>query len=173
MAAKKNTLQEPIRKLAILLLLIGFLLPVLMINIAVYAKGPFSKLNRPFIFPRALLLCQQWSLFGYIVPFNYTMHFEVAITNGEVRELHDLIKERAGKWQPVFFYGERKAQNNMYSDRRALRYYMEYLIRTNGIDPAQVTRRTISLRYRNVLAREAADAGTYYGPETEYVFDSY
>jgi hypothetical protein len=51
---------------------------------------------------------------------------------------------------------------------------MEYLIRTNGIDPAQVARRTIFLHYRAVLSREqAAVAGTHYGPDTTSVLDVY
>ena len=60
------------------------------------------------------------------------------------------------------------------SNPRAMRDYMEYLIRTNGLNPTEVRHRTISLHYWTVLSREeAAAAGKHYGPEADRVLDSY
>lgn len=171
---EKSVLQERVRKTAIVLLLLGLLLPPLVVNIGVNVKTPLSKLNRAFLTSRALLLCQQWSLFGYIVPFNFTMHFEAELKDGRVVPLRDLKKERSGKWQPLLFHNERKAELNLYANRPALRRYMEYLIRTNRVDPSQVARRTIFIRYRNVFPREQAfAAGVYYGPEMKHVLENY
>jgi hypothetical protein len=167
------------RKIAIVLVLIGSLLPALTMNIGMYAQqaglsGPIIKLNRPYPAFHALLLCQVWGLFAYISPFNYTLNYEVELTNGEIVALHDFKKEAAGKWASVLFHNEAKSDNNFYADHNAMHQYMDYLIRTNGLDPAWVVRRTIFLRYRNVFPRDqAAKAGTYYGPETTSVIENY
>jgi hypothetical protein len=167
------------RKVAIVLILIGSLLPALTMNIGMYAhqaglSGPIIELDRPHPAFHALLLCQVWGLFAYISPFNYTLNYEVELTNGETLALHDLKKDRAGKWQSILFHNEAKSDNNFYSDRNAMRQYMEYLIRTNDLDPSWIVRRTIYLRYRNVFPRDqAAAAGIYYGPETTSVIESY
>lgn len=167
------------RRIAIVLILIGSLLPPLTMNIGMYAQqaglsGPILQLNRPYPAFHALLLCQVWGLFAYISPFNYTLHYEVELTNGQVVALHDFKKESAGRWQSILFYNEAKSDNNFYTDRNAMRQYMEYLIRTNDLDPAWVVRRTIYLHYRNVLPRDqAALAGTHYGPETISVIENY
>jgi len=148
-------------------------------NIGGYAQqaglpGPILKLNRPFPSFYALLLCQMWGLFSYISPFNFTYRYQVELTDGRTQDLHDFKKEAAGKWQSILFHNEPQAVLNFYANPRARRYYMEYLIRINGLDPAWVTRRTIYLHYQNVLAREqAAVAGTHYGPETDRVLNSY
>lgn len=171
--------RENARKVAIVTIVIGSLLPPLSMNIGAYARqaglsGPILKLNRPFPSFYALLLCQMWGLFSYISPFNFTYRYEVELTNGEVEDLHDFKKDAAGKWQSILFHNEPKAYLNLYANPSALRNYMEYLIRTNGIDRAWVTRRTIYLHYQTVLGREqAAAAGTHYGPETDRVLDSY
>lgn len=176
---EKSTLGERVRKTAIVLVLLGSLLAPLAANIGTYAEqaglsGPVLKLNRSFPSFHALLLCQLWGLFAYISPFNYTMNYEVELSDGQIVALRDLKKESAGKWQSVLFHNESKADNNLYADRRALREYMEYLIRTNGLNPLEVVRRTISIRYRNVLSRDqAAVAGTHYGPEMENVLENY
>lgn len=175
----QGALREKTRKVAIVLLLLTSLWPALAVNIGVNAQSAgwsdsFVKLSRPIPSFAALLLSQVWALFASISPFNYTMHFEVELTNGQITSLLDLPKEAAGKWQSVLFHNEPKTSLNLYADRMALRYYMEYLIRSNGINPAWVVRRTISLRYRSVLPRaQAALAGTHYGPEATRVIDNY
>src|ERR1700744_4544163 len=128
--------REIARKVAIVSILIGTLLPPLSMNIGAYAKqaglsGPIPKLNRSFPSFYALLLCQMWGLFSYISPFNFTYRFQVELTDGQVQDLHDLKKEAAGRWQSLLFYNEPKADLNFYANPRALRSYMEYLIRTN------------------------------------------
>ena len=117
-------------------------------------KRPAVVLKQGFSPFRELLLCQQWTLFGYVVPFNFTIQFEVELRNGRVVVLRDLVKEHAGKWQPLLFHNERKTQLNLYANRPALRHYFEYLIWLNEIDPSQVVRRIIYLRYRDVLSRD-------------------
>ena len=178
---EKCTLLKTVRKVAIVLLLIGSLWPSFAINIGLYAEQagrewsqPLIKLNRPFPSFQALLLCQVWGLFGYISPFNFTMHFEVELADGRIVALRDLEKEGAGKWQSLLFHNEPKTEINLYADRRTLREYMEYLVRTNGLNPFEIVRRIIFIRYRNVLPRDqAVVAGTHYGPETKSVLDSY
>jgi hypothetical protein len=176
---KVRSWRENARKIAIVALVVGSLMPPLCMNIGAYAEqaglsGPILKLNRQFPSFYALLLCQMWGLFSYISPFNFTYRYQVELTDGRTEELHDFKKEAAGKWQSIFFHNEAKADLNFYTNQRALRYYMEYLIRTNGLDPAWVTRRIIYVHYQNVLTREqAAAAGTHYGPETDRVLDSY
>lgn len=148
-------------------------------NIGAYAQqaglsAPIVQLNRQFPSFYALLLCQMWGLFSYISPFNFTINYRVELNNGQVVELYDFKKETAGKWRSILFHNESKEDLNFYSNPRAMREYLEYLLRTNGLDPAVVARRTIYLRYRTVLSREqAAAAGTHYGPEVERVLDSY
>jgi hypothetical protein len=171
---EENALRETIRKTAIVSILIGLLIPPFLLNLGVAVKGRLSYLSQGFSPFRELLLCQQWTLFGYVVPFNFNMQFEVELRDGRVVVLRDLVKERAGKWQPVLFHNERKTQLNLYANRPALRYYFEYLIWLNEIDPSQVVRRTIYLRYRDVLPRnEATATGIYFGPESKYVLDQF
>jgi len=171
---EENALRETIRKTAIVSILIGLLIPPFLLNLGVAVKGRLSYLSQGFSPFRELLLCQQWTLFGYVVPFNFTMQFEVELRDGRVVVLRDLVKERAGKWQPVLFHNERKTQLNLYANRPALRHYFEYLIWLNEIDPSQVVRRTIYLRYRDVLPRnEATATGTYFGPESKHVLDQF
>lgn len=176
---EKAALKEKLRKVAIVVVLISALLPPLAMNIGLNAQnagwsGPLPKLNRPCPSLGALLLHQVWALFASISPYNYTMHYEVELTNGQVVSLRDFQKEAAGKWVSVLFHNEQKAELNLYSDHYGLRQYMEYLIWLNGLDAAWVTRRTIFLRYRTVLSREeAAAANTHYGPETTSVLQNY
>jgi hypothetical protein len=151
----------------------------LCMNIGAYSaqaglSGPIVRLNRSFPSFYALLLCQMWGLFSYISPFNFTYRYQVELTDGRIEDLHDFKKEEAGKWQSILFYNEPKADLNFYSNPHALRAYMEYLIRTNGFDPASVARRTIYLHYWNVLPRDqTAATGTHYGPAIDRVLDSY
>jgi hypothetical protein len=171
---EKSSRPDAIRKIGIVLILIGMLIPPFLLNLGVAFKGRFSQLSQGFSPFRALLLCQQWTLFGYVVPFNFTMEFEVELSDGRVVVLRDLVKERAGKWQSVLFHNERKTQLNLYANRPALRHYFEYLIWLNDINPAQVVHRTINLRYRDVLPRnKAAAAGTYFGPESKHVLEQF
>jgi hypothetical protein len=171
--------REIARKIVIVSILIGSLLPPLSMNIGAYAQqaglsGPILKLNRSFPSFYALLLCQMWGLFSYISPFNFTIQYRVDLADGQTVDLHDFKKEAAGKWQSILFHNEPKADLNFYANPRAMRDYMEYLIRTNGLDPAWVVRRTIYIHYWNVLPRDqAATAGTHYGPEADRVLDSY
>jgi hypothetical protein len=175
----KSGLKERLRKIVIVAVLIGSLLPALTMNIGSYAQqaglsGPIVQLNQSYPEFHALLLCQMWGLFGYISPFNYTIHYEVELPEEEIRELVDLKKIEAGSWQSILFHNESKADNNMYADHRALRGCMEYLIRTNGIDPATVVHRKIYIHYRNVYPRkQAATAGTHYGPEVDSTLETY
>ena len=171
--------RENARKIAIVLVMIGSLMPPLCMNIGAYAQqaglsGPIVRLNRQFPSFYALLLCQMWGLFSYISPFNFTYRYQVELTDGRIEDLHDFKKEAAGKWQSILFHNEPKADLNFYANPRALRNYLEYLVRTNGLDPAWVVRRTIYVHYWNVLPRDqAAAAGRHYGPETDRVIDSY
>jgi hypothetical protein len=171
--------REGVRKAAIILLLLGLLLPVFVVNIGMNAEqarwaGPLPKLNRPVPSLQALLLCQQWTLFAQMSPFNFTMHFEVELLDGQVVPLRDLDKERAGKWQSVLFHNEPKSELNLYSDPGSQRRYLEYLVRTNGLDPLAIARRTISIHYQNIFPRDqAAKNGTYYGPEATFALDTY
>jgi hypothetical protein len=161
------------------LLLLGLLLPPLLVNIGENAEqvkwaGPVRKLNRPLPSLQALLLCQQWTLFSAMSPFNFKLHFVLELTDGQELLLRDLDKERAGKWESILFPNEPKTELNLYSDPGAQRRYLEYLVRTNEVDPERIAHRTIYMTYQDVLTRdEAARAGTYYGPETNYVLDTY
>jgi hypothetical protein len=176
---EKNALREKVRKTVIVLLLFGLLLPPLLFNIGANAEeagwsGPLIKFNQPPPSFNALLLCQRWALFSQMSPFNFTMHCEVELTDGRMVQLRDLDKERAGKWQSILFHNEPKTELNLYSDPDAQRRYLEYLVRTNGLDPEEIARRVIYIRYQNIFPRdEAAVAGIYYGPETSYALDSY
>lgn len=175
----KNTLREKARKIGIVLGLLALLLPVFLINIGLNAQegkwpGPFTKLNQPVPSLQALLLCQQWTLFSSIAPFNFTFQFEVELSDGQRVILRDLDRERAGKWQSVLFHNEAKLELNLYSEPESQRRYLEYLVRTNGIDPSDVTRRTIYLRYQNIYPRDqAAQIGTYFAPDAYYTLDNY
>jgi hypothetical protein len=176
---EKPTLKEKTRKILIIVVLIGSLLPPLAANIGLAARslkwsGPILQLDRPYPAFSALMLCQLWTLFSSISPFNYTLHCQVQLTDGQVGDVVDLQREAAGKWESILFHNEPKVWLNLYNDRNAMRQYMEYLIRTNGLYPEWVTRRTIFLRYRAVLHRsEAEAAGTYFGPETFGVLEDY
>jgi hypothetical protein len=176
---EKSSWRERARKTAILLVLFGSMLPPLALNIGYSAKNlgwpdPLVKLNQAYPSFSSVMLCQLWTLFASISPFNYTINFQVQLTNGQVIALRDLQKEAAGKWESIFFHNEPKTWLNLYSDRNGMRQYMEYLIRTNGLYPEWVVRRTIYLRYRAVLHRkEAAEAGSYFGPETTSVIEDY
>jgi hypothetical protein len=176
---EKNALRERVRKAAIVLLLFGLWLPPLLFNIGANAEqagwsGPLLKLNQPLPALSALLLSQRWALFSQMSPFNFTMHFEIELNDGRMMQLRDLDKERAGKWQSILFHNEPKTELNLYSDPDAQRRYLEYLVRTNGLDPDEIARRVIYIRYQNIFPRDqAAVAGIYYGPETDYALDSY
>ena len=176
---EKNALRESVRKTAIVLCLLALLLPVFLINVGLNADGgkwpgPFAKLNQPIPSLQALLLCQQWTLFSSIAPFNFTFQLEVETVDGERMILRDLEKERAGKWQTILFHNEPKLELNLYSEPESQRRYLEYLVRTNGIDPAQIARRTIYLRYQNIYPRDqAAQLGTYFGEDAYYTLDNY
>jgi hypothetical protein len=176
---EKPSRRETLRKTAIILLLLGLLVPPLLVNIGSNAEqagwpGPLPKLNQPLPSLQALLLCQQWTLFSQMSPFNFTMHFHVVLNDGQEGDLRDLDKERAGKWESVLFYNEPKSELNLYSDPGAQRLYLEYLVRTSGLNPLDIARRTIYLRYRNIFPRDqAAREGTYYGPEMNFVLDTY
>jgi hypothetical protein len=176
---ENNALRERVRKAAIALLLFGLLLPPLLFNIGANAEqagwsGPLLKLNQPLPALSALLLSQRWALFSQMSPFNFTMHFEVELNDGRMMQLRDLDKERTGKWQSILFHNEPKTQLNLYGDPDAQRRYLEYLVRTNGLDPDEIARRVIYIRYQNIFPRDqAAVAGIYYGPETSYALDSY
>jgi hypothetical protein len=178
-SVEKSGLREKVRKVVILLLLLGLLVPTLLFNIGANAEdagwsGPLRKFSEPLLSLTALLLCQRWTLFSEMCPFNFTMHFEVELKDGRMVQLRDLDKERAGKWQSIFFYNEPKMELNLYSDPSAQRRYLEYLVRTNGLDPAEIARRVIYIRYQNIFPREQAAAlGTHYGPDAKYALDSY
>ena len=148
--------------------------PVVILNCGVsLEKGGFpmlaAKLQSTVPTLDALLLRQQWTLFTYISPFNYTTHFEVVLNDGSILLLHDSVPQHATGWNAVLFHSESKIQNNLYGYPAGHRRYLEYLIRRNGINPAEVSQRIIYIRYRNLLSRsEASDAGTHYGPEIRY-----
>jgi hypothetical protein len=167
-------LAQRLRKLAILTFFVLVLGPVIVLNIGVsLEKAGFpmlaAKLQKAVPALDALLLRQQWTLFTYISPFNYTSHFEVVLKDGSTLELHDPVPQHAKGWNGVLFHSESKIQNNLYGYPAGHRRYLEYLIRRNGINPAEVSQRIIYIRYRNLLSRsEAAAAGTHYGPETRY-----
>ena len=177
--AGKNALRESVRKTVIVLCLLALLLPVFLINVGLNANegkwpGPFAKLNQPVPSLQALLLCQQWTLFSSIAPFNFTFQFEVESVDNERVILRDLDKERAGKWQSILFHNEPKMELNLYSEPESQRRYLEYLVRTNGIDPAQIARRTIYLRYQNIYPRDqAAQLGIYFGDDAYFTLDNY
>src|SRR5437870_6071800 len=95
----KSPFRERIRKIAIVLCLIALLLPFFLINVGLNADqgkwpGPFAKLNQPLPSLQALLLCQQWTLFSQIAPFNFTFQFEVELQDDQRVILRDLDKER-------------------------------------------------------------------------------
>jgi hypothetical protein len=175
----ESSIRERIRKIAIVSLLAGMLLPPLLVNIGENAEqvkwaAPLRKLNHPVPSLQALLLCQQWTLFSQISPFNFKLRYMVELTNGDKILLRDLDRERAGDWDSVLFYNEPKAELNLYGDEAGQRRYLEYLVRSNGIDPDTITRRSISMTYQNVYSRaQSAAAGTHYGPDEVYVLSSY
>jgi hypothetical protein len=178
-SAETSGFRERVRKVVILLLLFGLLVPTLLFNIGANAEqagwsGPLLKFSEPLPSLTALLLCQRWTLFSDMTPCNFTMHFEVELRDGRMVQLRDLDKERAGKWQSILFPNEPKAELNLYSDPSARRRYLEYLVRTSGLNPAEIARRVIYIRYQNIFPRDQAAAiGTHYGPEAKYALDSY
>jgi hypothetical protein len=128
-----------------------------------------ARIRKPIPFLDALLLRQQWTLFTEISPFNYTTHFEVVLKDGSTVPLHDSVPQKVTGWKGILFHSEAKIQNNLYGFPAGHRRYLEYLIRRNGINPADVSQRIIYIRYRNVLPRwEAAATGTHLGPEIRY-----
>ena len=166
--------QRRLRKLAIITLFVLVLVPVVILNCGVSlekAGFPMQAAKFQAAMPAldALLLRQQWTLFTYISPFNYTTHFEVVLKDGSTWPLHDSVPQHATGWKGILFHSESKIQNNLYGYSAGHRRYLEYLIRRNGINPAEVSQRIIYIRYRNLLSRSgAAEAGTHYGPETRY-----
>jgi hypothetical protein len=176
---EKGGLRETVRKVVTLLLLLGLLVPTLLFNVAANAgqaewSGALRKFSEPLPALTALLLCQRWTLFSEMAPFNFTMHFEVELRDGRMVQLRDLDKERAGKWQSIFFPNEPKTELNLYSDPGAQRRYLEYLVRSNGLDSAGIARRVIYVHYQNIFPRDqAALTGTHYGPDAKYALDSY
>ena len=176
---KKSDLPEKLRKVVILLLVLGLMIPTLLFNIGANAEQagwprPLIKLSEPSPFLTALLLCQRWTLFAEMATSNFTMHYEVELIDGRMVELRDLDKDRAGRWESTFFPNEPKADLNLYSNPGAQRQYLEYLIRSNGLDPAKIARRVIYIRYQNIFPRDQAAAlGTHYGPDAKYALESY
>lgn len=171
--------REQSRKTGIVLLVVGMLVPPFLVNIGDSAEHvswavPLRKLNQPIPSLQALLLCQQWTLFSEISPFNFKLRYVVELANGDEVLLHDLDKERAGKLESLYFYNEPKADLNLYSDPTAQHRYLEYLVRTNEIDPDTIATRMIVMVYQDVFPRaKFAETGTHYGPETVYVLSSY
>jgi hypothetical protein len=171
--------REHVRKTAIVIILVGLLLPPIFVNLGENAEQvkwakPLEKWNQPLPTLQALLLCQQWTLFSEISPFNFKLHYLVTLTNGENVLLPDLDKERVGAWQNVFFPNEPKTELNLYADPAAQRRYLEYLVRINGIDPEWIVQRTIYMTYESVCSRqEAARVGTHYGPKVAHVLAQY
>jgi NAD(P)-dependent dehydrogenase (short-subunit alcohol dehydrogenase family) len=171
--------RERIRKTLILLALVAMLLPTFVVNIGDNAEqvswaAPLRQLNRPPPSLQALLLCQQWTLFSEISPFNFKLHYVVELQNGDQILLHDLDKDRAGKLAPLLFYNEPKAELNLYSDPAGQRRYLEYLVRTNEIDPDTIATRFVLVIYQDVYSREQfAKTGSHYGPDSFYVLSTY
>ena len=159
--------------------MLGLLAATLLFNIGANAEeagwsGPLRKFSEPLPSLTALLLCQRWTLFSEMSPFNFTMHFEVELRDGRMVQLRDLDKDRAGRWQSIFFPNEPKTELNLYSDPGAQRRYLEYLVRTNDLNPAEIARRVVYIRYQDVFSRDQAAAiGTHYGPDAKYALDSY
>jgi hypothetical protein len=168
-----------VRKIAIITLFALVLGSVIILNCGVNlekAGYPVFAARMQTAVPSldALLLRQQWTLFTDISPFNYTTHFEVVLRDGSTLPLHDPAPQNATGWKGVLFHSESKIQNNLYGFSVGLRRYLEYLIRKNGINPAEVSQRVIYIRYRNLLPRsEAAAAETHYGPEIRYDLHRY
>jgi hypothetical protein len=167
-------LVQRLRKLAVVTFFVVIVGPDIILNCGVsLEKAGFpmlaAKLQRAVPTLDALLLRQQWTLFTYISPFNYTIHFEVVLKDGSTLLLHDSVPQHATGWKGILFHSESKIQNNLYGYPAGHRRYLEYLIRRNGINPAEVSQRIIYIYYRNLLPRsEAAEAGTHYGPEIRY-----
>lgn len=175
----RYVVKERIRRIAIVILMVGLLLPTALVNIGENAEqvkktGWLAKLNRPLPSLQALLLCQQWTLFSEMSPFNFNLHYLVVLSNGDEIQLRDLDIERAGKWASVLFHNEPKTELNLYGDSDGQRRYLEYLVRTNGVDPDSIAQRVVYITYNDVLNREdSARAGTHYGPEKYSALDMY
>ena len=93
-------------KLAIITLFVLVLVPVVILNCGVsLEKAGFpmlaAKLQTAMPALDALLLRQQWTLFTYISPFNYTTHFEVVLKDGSTLPLHDSVPQHATGWKGV------------------------------------------------------------------------
>ena len=174
-----RTFREKARKTFIILFLAGTLLPPFLVNIGENAEvvkksGWLAKLNHPLPSLQALLLCQQWTLFSEMSPFNFQLHYLVELKDGQEVQLIDPDKERAGKWVSVLFPNEPKTELNLYADPNAQRRYLEYLVRQDGVDPDSIAERIVYMTYQNVLNREdAAKAGTHFGPEMYSALDRY
>ena len=92
------------RKLAIITLFVLVLVPVVILNCGVsLEKAGFrmqaAKFQAAMPALDALLLRQQWTLFTYISPFNYTTHFEVVLKDGSTWPLHDSVPQHATGWK--------------------------------------------------------------------------
>jgi hypothetical protein len=175
----RHVVAERIRRTAIVVFLIGLLLPTVLVNIGENAEQVKKsswvvKLNRPLPSLQALLLCQQWTLFSEMSPFNFELHYLVELTDGQEVPLTDPDLEAAGKWKSILFPNEPKTELNLYGDPDGQHRYLEYLVRMNGIDPDTINRRAVYITYHNVLKREdAAKAGTHFGPEMYSALDIY
>ena len=168
-----------LRKLAVITFFALVLGPVIILNCGVnLEKAGYpafaARMRRAVPSLDALLLRQQWTLFTDISPFNYTTHFEVVLKDGSTLPLHDSVPQNATGWKGVLFHNEAKLQNNLYGFPVGHRRYLDYLLRKNGANAADVNERIIYIRYRNLLPRsEAAAAGTHYGPEIRYDLQRY
>jgi hypothetical protein len=169
-----------LRKLATLAFFALVLGHVIVLNCGVnlekagYYPGFAARLQKAVPSLDALLLRQQWTLFTEISPFNYTAHFEVVLKDGSIVPLYDSFPQNATGWEGILFHSEPKIQNNLYGFRIGQHRYLEYLIRKNGVNPAEVDQRVIFIQYRNLLTRSDAEvAGTHYGPDIRYDLDRY
>jgi hypothetical protein len=175
----KVSFKEKLRKIFIVTALIGVSVPTVLINVGENAEsvhGPqwLRKLSQPFPSLQASLLCQLWTLFANLSPYNFQLHYLVELTDGRQVLLPDVDRERAGKWDSILFINEPKTVLNLNSDPNAQRRYEEYLIRRNNLDPDTVARRILYMTSQNILTREqSAIAGTHYGPNEISVLDSY
>lgn len=168
-----------LRKFAILVSLALVLGHVIILNCGVNLEkagyiGFGARLTKAAPSLDALLLRQRWTLFTDISPFNYTTHFEVALKDGSIVPLCDSAPQNATGWEGILFHSELKIRNNLYGFPVGHRRYLDYLIRKNGINPADVSQRVIFIHYRNLLTRSDAEwAETHYGPDIRYDLDRY
>ena len=167
------------RKIVILLLLLGLLVPASLFNIGANAEaagwsGPLLKFSEPLPFLTALLLCQRWTLFSEMAPFNFTMHFEVELRAAAWFSSAIWRKNGRGNGNQSSFTTNQKPSSIFTPILAPSGVYLEYLVRTNGLNPAEIARRVIYIRYQNIFPRDqAAVTGTHYGPDARYALDSY